>query len=138
MMVRTWILILFTLFAAIRPALADWSYDEMRGVIEKGVSYDEMRELEGKFKRKIIEGEGYVLLVKPSEEINGWDVHILDKYVEGEATKSLGDVCVVIPEGSTYSEKAKKLTAGEKVRFGGSVDHIFGKTIVIKGSAKVE
>ena len=137
MITRIGLVILAALLIIWAQASADWSYDEMRSTIEKGVSYDQMKELEGKFKRKIIEGEGYILLVKPSEEINGWDVHILNKYEDG-VSKFLGDVCVVIPEGSPYSERAKKLTAGEKVSFGGSVDRIFGKTIVLKGSAKIE
>ena len=127
----------FLVILALNAARADWAYDEIREGLKKGLSYDGLRQLENKYKRKIIDGEGYVLLIQPSELVNGRDVHIVDKYGKDE-TRFLGDVCVVIAEGNPSTRLVKELQKGDKVRFSGSVDYFFAKTIFLRGSTKIE
>jgi hypothetical protein len=49
----------------------------------------------------------------------------------------LGDVSVEVPAGSTYAGLAENLKKGQKVSFSGKLVSIFGKTVFIKGSAKI-
>jgi len=130
------ILFLFLYFAP--KCGADPSYDDIRGTINRGASYDEIQAIENKYNRVVISGEGYVLLVKEAETVKGYDVHAVD---DGDpkkmAEKILGDVSIIIPGGSPFAKVAKDLKKGQKIKYSGSVSSIFGKTLVLKGSTEI-
>jgi hypothetical protein len=131
------IILLMTLLTT-TPLFADWAFDDIRKAMKEGVSYDKLRALESKYKSRIIAGGGYVFLIRDAQSINGFEVHLVEEYDEEKLGSIVqGDVCIVIPGGSTYSKTVEKLEKGQHVAFTGKLDYIFGKTIYIKGSAKI-
>ena len=119
-------------------AYADWAFDDLRNAIEDGLTYEDLKALQNKYQRRIISGEGYIFMTRKAISINGCEVHILEKYDKSKlANLAQGDVCVIIPEGSPFSKTVEKLESGQKVSFSGKMDRIFGRTIYIRGSAKI-
>ena len=131
------IIIIITLLST-TPLFADWAFDDIRKAIKKRVPYDKRKALESKYKNRVIAGRGYVVMIKEALSINGSVVHLVEEYNEEKlASMFQGDVCVVIPKGSTYTKTVEKLKKGQYVAFSGKLDRIFGKTIYIKGSAEI-
>ncbi|MFH1752846.1 MAG: hypothetical protein ABH875_01565 [Candidatus Omnitrophota bacterium] len=133
------LIVVMILFALSQAQLrADWAFNEMRDTLEGGGSYDKVRAIQNKFLRRIISGDGYVFLIRKADSINAYEVHLVEEYDESKlASRVQGDVCVVIPDGSTNSQVVEKLVNGQRVSFSGKVDRIFGKTIYLQGSAEV-
>ncbi len=117
---------------------AGWTFNEIRSAVRRKATGHELAELERKHMGRIIEGEGYMLVIHDAANINGSEVHLVEDRSDLDNLNIVrGDVAVEIPAGSPFAKTVKKLKRGDKVSFTGRLSDIFGKTIIIRGSARI-